>query len=55
MDDPAGYEARLASYIHQLRASPLIGTVSIRRAQLDTGIVEGEVYRFTLNIELAEV
>lgn len=55
MEDPAGHEARLASYIRQLRVSPLIGTVSIRRAQVDDGIVEGEVYRFTLNIELAEV
>ena len=55
MEDPAGYEARLASYIRQLGASPLIGTVSIRRAQTDAGIMEEAVYRFTLNIELTEV
>ena len=46
----------LAAYVRQLRRSPLVRDITVRRAEKDHFLADGEVvYRFVLNIEFRKV
>lgn len=50
-----GFDAVLAGYIRQLRQSPMIREVAIRRSTIDSFAEGEEVYRFILHIDLDKV
>lgn len=51
----AGFDTDLAGYIRQLRRSPLIRDVVIRRTTMDASVAADEVYRFIVRIDLERV
>lgn len=51
----AGFDTALAGYIRQLRRSPLVRDVVIRRSTMDATVAADEVYRFIVRIDLERV
>ena len=52
---PAGFDTALAGYIRQLRRSPLMQDVAIRRSTMDATVAAEDVYRFIVRIDLERV
>lgn len=55
LEDAFGFEAEMAGYIRQLRRSPLVREVTVRRGTRDFIVADEAVYRFIINIDLEQV